>query len=67
MTQVASYDPDDLMKKMQEMFESLPPGWKKNPNPGANGAAPFVHEDGRVSWKHPSRDEMTRVVTEMTG
>ncbi|CAB9515173.1 AAA family ATPase [Seminavis robusta] len=61
------YDADALMKKIQDMYDTLPDGWSKNPNPGKNGSAPFVHVDGRVSWKHPSREQMNKVISDMTG
>lgn len=28
------------------------------------GDAPFVHEDGRVSWKHPGRDEIYKILAQ---
>lgn len=57
------YDADALMKKVQEMYEKLPEGWSKNSDKGA----PFVHEDGRESWKHPGRQEIQKAIKEMTG
>ena len=53
------YDAEALMKKVQEMYEVMPQGWTKNKS--GNGA-PFVHEDGRESWKHPGRDEINKYI-----
>ena len=58
------YDAEALMKKVQEMYEVMPQGWTKNKS--GNGA-PFVHEDGRESWKHPGRDEINKYIQDITG
>jgi Subunit CCDC53 of WASH complex len=58
-------DAVSLMKKIQTLYEILPAGWSKNTT--NLGSPPFVHDDGRVSWKHPARDEMNQVIAEMAG
>jgi hypothetical protein len=48
-----------LILKIQNAYETLPDGWRKNT--AAEKGAPFVHKDGRESWKHPGRDALKKL------
>ena len=41
-------------------YNDLPEGWSRNPDKGA----PFIHVDGRESWKNPSRDKIQKILDE---
>jgi len=58
------YDQDAMLEQLKEMIDSMPPGWTRNKQ-GGDGSAPYVHEDGHVSWKHPRRQQMDAFIQEM--
>jgi hypothetical protein len=52
-----------LLQKIQHMYDTLPSGWIKNDKVGSkSNEAPFLHEDGRISWKHPNSDEINALI-----
>lgn len=56
----------DVLKKLLEADLRLPVGWKKNPDAHmvrGDAGAPFIHEDGRVSWKNPAREQMMDIIS----
>eukprot|EP00551_Chaetoceros_affinis_P006575 CAMPEP_0203666356 /NCGR_PEP_ID=MMETSP0090-20130426/3396_1 /ASSEMBLY_ACC=CAM_ASM_001088 /TAXON_ID=426623 /ORGANISM="Chaetoceros affinis, Strain CCMP159" /LENGTH=926 /DNA_ID=CAMNT_0050530207 /DNA_START=126 /DNA_END=2906 /DNA_ORIENTATION=- len=62
-----NYDPNykhhRLVAKIQRFLHTMPPGWKQNPKVGTkSGEAPYVHEDGRVSWKNPNADQINAIL-----
>jgi len=66
-------DPDDpnyrfqkAGNSMKEKYDRLPTGWSRNEKAlGGNGSPPYIHEDGRVSWRHPnSKDILESAVKE---
>lgn len=69
---INNLDPDDeangkkyqyLLQSIQNMYDTLPPGWIKNDRVGSkSNEAPFLHEDGRISWKHPNSDEINALI-----
>ncbi|CAJ1952298.1 unnamed protein product [Cylindrotheca closterium] len=60
-------DPDDPNFQSQEAFEKLamlklPAGWKRNPAK----TPPYIHEDGRVSWKNPAWEQIMAIAAAKT-
>mmetsp|Transcript_19255 Transcript_19255/g.28223 ORF Transcript_19255/g.28223 Transcript_19255/m.28223 type:complete len:868 (-) Transcript_19255:164-2767(-) len=51
-----------ILKKMQKA--TMPAGWKKNPDFGTKpGVAPFVHDNGDISWKNPASEEIHAIIS----
>ncbi len=70
---ISTLDPDDeanngekyqyLLQNIRNMYDTLPAGWIKNDRVGSkSNEAPFLHEDGRISWKHPNSDEINALI-----
>lgn len=62
-------DPNFVYKEAYERYHDLlnsdlPEGWKKG-NPANGEKAPYVHEDGRVSWKNPNSAKIQAFLKEM--
>lgn len=58
-----NYKHQKLALKIQKAYETMPSGWRKNPNVGTRtGEAPYIHEDGSTSWKNPNSDEMKAIL-----
>ncbi len=54
-----NYKHHKIVRKIQAAYNTLPSGWRKNPNVGTKtGEAPYVHDDGRTSWKNPNSDQI---------
>lgn len=67
---IENLDPNDpnykhhkLLLKIQKAYSKMPPGWSKNPSVGTKtGEAPYIHEDGRQSWKNPNAKEINAML-----
>lgn len=62
---IEDLDPDDpkynhmqALKKLETL--KLPAGWKRNPAK----SPPYIHKDGRVSWKNPALDEIMAIAAQ---
>lgn len=43
-----------VLKKLEQLYNQLPEGWTRN-HDLSKSKAPFLHEDGRESFRHPNR------------
>ena len=64
-------DPDDpnyvhrdMLKKMEKLYQEMPDGWSRNTD-WSKTKAPFIHVSGEISFKHPNRPLLDKMVKEM--
>ena len=54
-----NYKHHQLISKIQKEINDLPHGWKRNEKFGTQrNEPPYIHDDGRVSWKNPNYDKI---------
>jgi len=54
---------EQMLKKIETAYKTLPPGWRRGEQGKDEPYAPFIHdEDKKYVWKHPGRDQIEQIM-----